>query len=509
MDQQPSVSLDNSSKPSKILATVAILIAFALPFILVKTFHNKQRLVSATEDKMNLPLPPAREPIFEETNKLITQRILSIAFPTDSIPKASEAEAKNIIINTVNREAVKIPSLNVLPKKITVQTSKKVEAEVKQPQWKIVKTRDRDSLANVFSRVGLSAKTLHTIMQEVKQKQALTRLKPNQELQFLIKNQLLEKLILPYTDTQYLVIYRDDKHYKSKIKLRKMNSYNHFLTATVRDSLYSTAKKQNIPYKLIQQMTEIFTWDIDFAKDVKTGDQFTIMYKAFYVENKLVGTGDIIAVSYRNGNKTFQAIRHTSSSSQTDYYTPQGMSLKKAFTRYPLKFSHISSTFSLARYHPILHYNRAHKGIDLAARIGTPIQATGDGRIEIIGRQSGYGNMIKINHNKKFSTIYGHMLKFQKGLSKGDFVKRGQVIGYVGQTGLASGPHCHYEFHINNQPKNPATVDLPRGNPITGKELAAFRSKASTMLAQLKLFEEARLASLTKPTSSHAKSSKA
>ncbi|STX29894.1 peptidase, M23/M37 family [Legionella beliardensis] len=482
MDQQPNVSVDKSSKPSKILALIAIIIAFALPFILVKTFHNKQRI--AVNDTTNLLLPSLEE----EISVPEAQTDFPSEMSTEIIDKPQETHLEPV--PTANREMAKPPTVE--------QPTKKTVAEVKQPTWKIVKTRDKDSLANVFSRVGLSAKTLAAVIHDISQKQALTKLKPNQELQFLIKDQLLEKLILPYTDTQYLVIYRDNKQYKSEIKLRKMNSYNHFLTATIKGSLYGTAKRQNIPYKLIQQMTEIFTWDIDFAKDVKTGDQFTIMYKAFYVEDKLVGTGDIIAVSYRNDHRTFQAVRHTTRSGRTDYYTPQGTSLKKAFTRYPLKFSHISSTFSLSRYHPILHYNRAHKGIDLAARIGTPIQATGDGKIEMIGRQSGYGNMIKINHNKKFSTIYGHMLKFQKGLSKGDFVKRGQVIGYVGQTGLASGPHCHYEFHINHQPKNPATVDLPRGDPIAGKELATFRSKATTLLAQLKLFEDTRLASSTK-----------
>ena len=273
-------------------------------------------------------------------------------------------------------------------------------------------------------------------------------------------------MIIPYTITQYLVIYKDKEHYKSKINTRKMNSHSHFLTATVQGSLYGTAKRYNIPSKLIRQMTEIFTWNINFAKDIKAGDQFSIVYKAYYIDDKLVGTGDILAVSYKNRGKTFEAIRLTNRAGHSDYYTPQGVSLKKAFNRYPVKFSHISSTFSLSRYHPILHYSRPHKGIDLAARIGTPIEATGDGRIEVIGRQNAYGNMIKINHNKTFSTIYGHMLKFQKGLSKGDYVKRGQIIGYVGQTGLASGPHCHYEFHINHQPKNPATIDLPRGIPL-------------------------------------------
>ena len=151
--------------------------------------------------------------------------------------------------------------------------------------------------------------------------------------------------------------------------------------------------------------------------------------------------------------------------------------------------------FSLSRYHPILHYARPHKGVDLAARIGTPIHATGDGRIEIIGRQGGYGNTIKIKHSATYSSVYGHLLKFQKGLSRGSYVRIGQVIGYVGQSGLASGPHCHYEFHVNHQPRNPTTVQLPHAMPLAGKDLASLRAHAGTLLAQMKHHENAHIAS--------------
>lgn len=470
MDHRPNVSLNNPDKPSKLLALLALVIAFALPFILVKSFPHKQK---TKFNSRTASLPHIQE---EPQNK-----------PLEVKPqKVAKTKTARLPVSKIVANKPVAPVKPVIDKKNSDSTLK---------GWNIVKTRQGDSLASVFNRLGLSAKTLHTILKDTPHTKALTALKPNQELQFLIKHQTLDKLILPFTSTQYLVIYRDGQHYKSKINSRKMNSHNHFLTATVNGSLYSTAKRNNIPYKLVQQMTDIFTWEIDFAKEVRAGDQFTIIYKAFYIEDKLVGTGDILAVSYKSRGRTFQAVRHTSRDGHSDYYTPQGNGLKKAFNRYPIRFSHISSTFSLSRYHPILHYRRAHKGVDLAARIGTPIQATGDGRIEMIGRQSGYGNMIKISHNKIYNTIYGHMLKFQKGLSRGDFVRRGQIIGYVGQTGLASGPHCHYEFHINKQPKNPTTVDLPKSAPISGRELATFKANTNTLLAQLKLFENAHLAS--------------
>jgi murein DD-endopeptidase MepM/ murein hydrolase activator NlpD len=269
-----------------------------------------------------------------------------------------------------------------------------------------------------------------------------------------------------------------------------MDSHEQYITATIQGSLYGTAKRLNIPYKLIQQMSDIFNWEINLAKDVQSGDRISIIYEASFIDDTLIRTGDILAVSYTNRGRFYQAIRHLSASGDYDYFTPEGRSLKKAFSRYPVKFSHISSTFNSWRKHPILHYSRPHKGIDLAAPIGTPIRATGDGRIENIGRQNGYGNMVKISHKMGFTSLYGHLLRFQKGLAKGDFVKRGQIIGFVGQTGLASGPHCHYEFHINHHPKNPTTVDLPHAAPVPSREIAKFKVKTNQLLAQLKLYEE-------------------
>ncbi len=436
MEQRAKVLDTQPKKPSWLIGLIALCIAFSLPFIMVKQF--------AHPPKANLTNQPL------------------------SLPKIKD------------------------PKK----EQPAVSAE--QNEWQIIKTKDGDSLATVFNKLGLSAKNLQAVLNDNPHSKTLSNLKPKLQLQFLIKNKQLERLIIPFTTTQFIEVYRNNESYLTKINSRKMNSHNHYVTATVRGSLYGTAKQSNIPFKLIRQMTEIFNWDIDFSKDVRAGDQFTIIYKAFYIEDKLVGTGDILAVSYTKRGKKYEAIRHSSKDGDIDYYTPLGNSLKKAFTRYPVQFSHISSTFSSSRNHPVLHYKRAHKGIDLAAPLGTPIRATGDGTIEMIARNNGYGNMIKIKHNKTYSTVYAHMLRFQKGLSKGSKVTRGQVIGYVGQTGLATGPHCHYEFHIKRLPKNPSTVSLPQAASVPAKDLASFKSNSNTLLAHLKLFEEAYLASADK-----------
>lgn len=446
MDQKTDTLLNSPTKPSKLLALLALFVAFSLPFLLVKLFPHKHK---TTITNLSLTLP----------------KIEAAAPPVTNLPAENKEQ-------------------------VTAAIPERAPPTVQKSEWRIIKTTKRDSLAAVFNRAHISNRVLAAIQKDNPHANLLTKLQPNQEIQFLLKANQLEKMIFPLTTTQYIVVTRNNEHYQLIVNTRKMNSHNHFLTATVKGSLYATAQRLKIPSKLVQQMTDIFSWDINFSKDVHPGDQFTIIYKAFYIEDKLVGTGDILAVSYHTAKQSFQAIRHTNRQGQVDYYAPDGSSLRKAFNRYPLRFSHISSTFSLARYHPILHHYRSHKGVDLAAPIGTPIQATGDGRIELIGRQNGYGNMIKIAHNKSYSTIYGHMLKFQKDLSRGSYVKRGQVIGYVGQTGLATGPHCHYEIRMNNQAKNPTTISLPRGNPVPQRELASFKMNTQTLLAQLKLFED-------------------
>lgn len=435
MDQRLSISPIKSTKPTRYLAFIALCVVILLSFSLVKVVSHKHK-------------------------------------------------------NHYSQKTLALPKLE--------QIDTDYDKEEEDNGWTIVQTHAGDSVASVFNRAGLSHKTLQEVIHNNQHAKVLTKIKPDQQIHLLIHNKILEKLIIPLSATQDLIVSLEGKRYISMIKSRKMSTQNDYLTATVSGSLYGTAKRANIPYKLVRQMTDIFNGQIDFAKDIRAGDQFSIIYQAHYIDDKLVNVGDIMAVTYNNRGAIHKAIRHVYASGDYDYFTPEGNSLKKAFTRYPVKFSHISSTFSLSRYHPILHYKRPHKGVDLAAPMGTPVHATGDGRIAIIDRHSGYGNMIKITHSNQFSSVYAHLLKFQKGLYRGAYVKRGQVIGYVGQSGLADGPHCHYEFHINQHPKNPTTVELPRASPLPKRDMASFRNKANTLFAQLKLFEDASLAAAGK-----------
>lgn len=457
MDQSINLHNEKSQSPSRLVVLLALIIAITLPFLLVKIFSSKKPEKSFNNtSRQNIITPP---PDVKEKPPVITEA----------------------------------PKLQPLKEPVHAKTIK--PAPVKN-EWITIRTRERDTLAAVFSRTGLGISTLQKILKGNPHANLLTKLKPNQEIQYQLKANGLEKMVTSINNLHYFVITREGNGYKTSLNARKMDSQNRLISGSVTGSLYLTSKKYNIPYKIIRQMTDIFAWDINFSKDIKAGDKFSIIFKDYLVDGKLVGVGDILAVSYQNKGRIFNAIQHIAKNGQMDYYSPEGISLKKAFDRYPLRFSHISSTFSLARYHPILHYTRAHKGIDLAAPIGTPIRATGSGKIEMIGRNHGYGNMIKIKHDHQFSTIYGHMLKFQKGLFTGSLVRRGDVIGYVGQSGLASGPHCHFEFHSNNQPKNPATVNLPRGLSIPSRELASFKARVSQMLAQMNAPEKPSLVRL-------------
>lgn len=477
MDKKPYNRTRQSGKPSKLLMGSALIIALSLPYILVKNFSptnhariQHQAVLLPTLKYKEITEQPNTETIMEKMPSLINE----------------EPTIKKNAVSTKTDTTKNVIKTAVVAKAITV---------IKDNVWQTVRPRSGDSMAAIFHRLGLTAQNLYLVTHKNPHLKVLTSIKPSQELQFLINKNKLEKLIIPMNDIQTLTVYREGATYKTKIDSKKISSQERYVTGVVQGSLYTTAQRLGIPSKLINQMTTILSKQINFAHAVRAGDRFSIAYEAQYVQDKMVGTGDIIAVTYTNQGKVAQAVRHISSNGARDYYSPKGESFKKAFSRYPLRFSHISSTYTTSRYHPILHYKRAHKGIDLAAPIGTPIQSTGDGVVKSIGRHNGYGNMIEITHDKTYSTVYGHMLKFQKGLSKGSRVTRGQVIGYVGQTGLATGPHCHYELHVNNQARNPTTTYLPTALSVPAREMASFKARTRTLFAKLQLVEKASYAS--------------
>ena len=262
-------------------------------------------------------------------------------------------------------------------------------------------------------------------------------------------------------------------------------------TGEIKSSLYAATDAAGMPEAAANQLAEIFSGDIDFHHDLRKGDKFTVMYEMIYSNGTLVNTGRIQAAEFFNQGQTYRAIHF-----QDDYYTTEGKSVRKAFLRSPIAFSRVSSGFTKSRFHPVLNKWRAHKGVDFAAPIGTKVKATSDGVVSSFGKQGGYGNVIMINHQGRFTTVYGHLSGFAKGLRRGQRVAQGDVIGYVGMTGLTSGPHLHYEFKVDGQQRDPLRVALPDAKPIDGANKAAFQSAADSFVARLNLLRNTNLAKL-------------
>ncbi|MDD5276420.1 MAG: peptidoglycan DD-metalloendopeptidase family protein [Methylovulum sp.] len=248
----------------------------------------------------------------------------------------------------------------------------------------------------------------------------------------------------------------------------------------INTSLSAAGQKAGLSDELIMQLTNIFAWDIDFATKLRRGDQFTVVY-----ENNSRTGEHIIAAEFVNQGKILTAVKYQDNDGNTNYYTPEGKVMRKAFLSTPVDFARISSHFDTNRKHPILNRIRAHKGVDYAARTGTPVKAAGDGEISFLGRKGGYGQVLIIKHGERYETLYAHLSKFKNGLHDGDAIKQGEVIGYVGQTGLATGPHLHYEFHVDGVHRNPETVDTRQASTLKNDYLADFKAQAQPVLSEL------------------------
>jgi murein DD-endopeptidase MepM/ murein hydrolase activator NlpD len=253
----------------------------------------------------------------------------------------------------------------------------------------------------------------------------------------------------------------------------------------IEDSLFLAADEAGLPPALTLELAEIFGWDIDFHVDMRRGDRFRVLFEEKYLDGKPVRHGRILAAEIHNQGKTFWAIYFQGQNSRADYYDMDGRSLRKVFLKSPLKFTRISSSYSRRRLHPILKIYRPHLGVDYAAPLGTPVRAIGDGRIVFAGWKGGYGRFVKIRHNSTYTSTYGHLHRFAKGIRSGRYVRQGQVIGYVGKTGLATGPHLDFRLLKNGRFVNPLKVNFPSADPVRKADLPEFRRQVETFLAWL------------------------
>ena len=354
--------------------------------------------------------------------------------------------------------------------------------------WKEQHVASGDNLSTLFQRAKLSPNDVYKISSS-KAGKALRNLYPGETFRFGVDTEgvLAELHYIKSPLESHIFTYKNGS-YLAERKLRQPEVLVSYREGVIKDSLYMSGKQANLPDKLIMELANIFGWDIDFVFDIRRGDSFSLTYEDKYLEGEKLGTGNIIAASFTNRGKTYQAVRYTNSQGRSDYYTPEGRSMRKAFLRTPLDIFRISSGFNLRRKHPIHKKIKAHRGVDYAAPRGTPVYAAGDGKVIATGYSKPNGNYVFVQHGQTYTTKYLHLNR--KKVRKGQTVRQRQLIGTVGSTGYATGPHLHYEFLVNGVHRNPRTVKLPQSQPIAKAEKAAFAKATKTLLAQLAEYQQ-------------------
>ena len=342
-----------------------------------------------------------------------------------------------------------------------------------------------DTLDGLFGRHNLSRADLMALLDLSDARSMLRAIKPGDRFEVTHSDGILLSLERRVNETTTVRVLRGDQGFvlqKIDHPIESRLAYRH---GTINSSLFEAGKQANVADKVIMNLAGIFAWDIDFVLDIRDGDRFVVIYEEIWQEGELLRDGEIQAAEFINDGDSYRALRYVDSSGKADYYTPDGHSVRKAFIRAPVDFSRVSSRFNPRRRHPILNVVRAHKGVDYAAPSGTRVKAAGDGKVIHRGRKGGYGNAIILQHGGNITTLYGHLSKFARQARVGRRVKQGQVIGYVGKTGLATAAHLHYEYRLNGVHRNPRTVSLPKAAPIAEDQREAFFQQTGGLLAQL------------------------
>jgi murein DD-endopeptidase MepM/ murein hydrolase activator NlpD len=382
-----------------------------------------------------------------------------------------------------------------LPPKIVaapVTTTEIANAQVEPEFTRIAEeVQPGDTLSTVFERANAGVRVLYRMLAIDDISDPLERIYPGQSFEFEFDN---DNLLHTVTFSESILIKHrisltEDGFDIEKI-VREPEIHTRFAEATIDSSLYLSAKEAGLSDNMIMQMATLYGWDIDFALDIRAGDTFSLIYQEEYLDGQKLSDGPILVARFVNQGREVNALRYTDEGGRTDYYSPNGDSMRKAFLRTPMDVFRISSGFNPNRRHPVLNTIRAHKGTDYAAPTGTPIKVTGEGKVVSAGRNGGYGNVVVVQHGGGIRTLYAHMSQFSKNARVGNRVRQGQIIGYVGATGQVTGPHLHYEFLVNGVHKNPQTVDLPTAQPLDSRFLPNFEEFASNMMGQLSVFEE-------------------
>ena len=352
-----------------------------------------------------------------------------------------------------------------------------------------------DTLDRLFRRHGLSVADLATMLQLKEAGNALALIKPGDEIQVVHDGPRVLALSRELSEELTLRVARDGETYAAEFLANPVERRPAHARGRIVSSFFEAGTAVGLSDTLIMNLAGVFAWDVDFALEIREGDSFSLVYEEIWQDERKLRDGDVLAAEFVNQGRVYRAVRYRDPGGNVDYYTPEGLSVRKAFLRAPLDFTRVSSNFNPNRLHPILKTKRPHRGVDYAAPKGTAVKAAGDGRVIFRGRNGGYGNCVIIQHGGNVTTLYAHLSKFAKNARKGARVSQGQVIGYVGATGLATASHLHYEYRLNGVHRNPRTVPLPEAAPVADKYREDFIQSSRPLLAQLDAIAPTRLAS--------------
>lgn len=399
---------------------------------------------------------------------------------------APQTAVGNISVQTVI-EDIELPRLQ----------SSESSATNEDTFWMTETIRRDDTLASLLKRLNIRNNDAIEFLRTNRDASNLaSQLKPGQTVRaHTSENGDLIQLQYQVSTNNILDVTASDFGYIAKTQEISLNKHTVLKSATIKNSLFGATDAADIPDTIAMQLVDIFSTDIDFQTDLRKGDRLIVAYEAEYSEGLQVRAGQVLSAEFTNNEKTYRAVMYRDPNGRVTYYTPEGKSMHKSFLRSPLEFSRISSGFSVGRLHPILQTMRAHKGVDYAAPIGTRVKASADGLVEFIGYKGGYGNVLVLQHANKISTVYGHLSHFVPGLHQGSKVSQGEIIAFVGMTGLATGPHLHYEFLLNGEHRDPVTVALPSAEPISEQYKAAFLAQKTSYMALLDLLRTSNVAS--------------
>ena len=373
--------------------------------------------------------------------------------------------------------------------------------------WRNIVVKSGDNLSAIFSKVGLSDQDLFRVLNSSDEAKVLNQVYPGYQLEFLIPVNVdgdgeLEQLRLLKSPLEGFLFTLNNNNYDVESILNLPQLRPTFKVGTISDSLFMAGQREQIPAVTIMEMANIFGGVIDFILDPRAGDDFSILYDEKYLDGEFIGHGDILATQYTNQGKIFTAVRYINAEGEAGYYNAEGESMRKVFLRSPLDVFRISSNFNPSRRHPILNTIRAHKGTDYAAPRGTPIRATSDGQVTRASRNGSFGNLVIVKHAGGFETKYAHLSKYANGVKKGKRVRQGDIIGYVGTTGSATGPHLHYEFLMGGVHQNPRTIidKLPKAKSIDPAEMDSFRTQTADLLKRFSDMNSTTFMSLNQPS---------